>query len=77
MALHDLKLSDLLLDTDGDDWILSVTGSDDQITIKDAESDGRIETIQVGEESYSYDEFSNALSPDDEVSSLQSQAYIL
>ncbi len=78
LALHDLKLSDLLLDTSGDDWILSVIGSDDQITIKDADSwwGGRIETIQVGEESYSYNEFKNALSQDD-VSLLQSQAYIL
>ncbi|MBS9781761.1 MAG: putative Ig domain-containing protein [Gammaproteobacteria bacterium] len=64
LVLTDLSLDDLLIDTDGDDWIISVKDSDDQITITDANhwATGRIETIEVENQTMSYREFEQALS---------------
>lgn len=64
LVLKDLKLGDLLLDNSGDDWVISVKGSDDSITIKDGNNHrwiGRIETIQIGDNEMSYSEFESAL----------------
>ncbi len=57
-------VDDLLLDTDGDDWIISVKDSDDQITITNANhwAKGRIETFELGNQTMSYREFEKALS---------------
>ncbi|PID64550.1 MAG: hypothetical protein CR963_00380, partial [Gammaproteobacteria bacterium] len=50
----------------GEDWVISVKGSADQITIKDADSwwGGRIETIEVENQTMSYREFEKTLTTD-------------
>ncbi len=63
LVLPDLTIDDLLLDTRGNDWVISVKNSDDKITIEDANHwmGGRIENFEVGGDNMSYREFESAM----------------
>ncbi len=71
LVLTDLNIDDLLLNTQGDNWIISVKDSDDQITIEGGNQLlNRIETVEVNGESMSYHEFESVVSSHSAYSSL-------